>query len=83
MASRRRTGRDAEAGPPGPTGGSGSVAPADPHTELNDEKSPMFTIAAFVDALTLEEVGTDRYRANSLQLARTASSSAASCWRSP
>ena len=26
----------------------------------------MFTIAAFVDALTLEEVGTDRYRANSL-----------------
>ena len=26
----------------------------------------MFTIAAFVDTLTLEEVGTDRYRANSL-----------------
>ncbi|HEX4126129.1 MAG TPA: acyl-CoA thioesterase domain-containing protein [Acidimicrobiales bacterium] len=26
----------------------------------------MFTIAAFVEALTLEEVGTDRYRANSL-----------------
>ena len=26
----------------------------------------MFTIAAFVDALTLEEVGADRYRANSL-----------------
>ena len=26
----------------------------------------MFTMAAFVDALTLEEVGTDRYRANSL-----------------
>ena len=26
----------------------------------------MFTIAAFVDALTLEEVGNDRYRANSL-----------------
>ncbi len=28
----------------------------------------MFTIAAFVEALTLEEVGADRYRANSLQL---------------
>ena len=26
----------------------------------------MFTISAFVDALTLEEVGTDRYRADSL-----------------
>ena len=26
----------------------------------------MFTIAAFVDALTLEEVGTDRYRAESM-----------------
>src|ERR1700683_907896 len=29
-------------------------------------ETPMSTIAAFVDALTLEEVGTDRYRANSL-----------------
>jgi acyl-CoA thioesterase-2 len=30
---------------------------------------PMSTIAAFVDALTLEEVGADRYRANSLSSA--------------
>src|ERR1700728_3421694 len=29
-------------------------------------ETPMSTIAAFVDALTLEEVGTDRYRAGSL-----------------
>ena len=43
----------------------------------------MFTIAAFVDALTLEEVGTDRYRAEQPAAPPTVSSSAGSCWRSP
>src|ERR1700677_4902665 len=31
-----------------------------------ENRDPMSTIAAFIDALTLEEVGTDRYRAHSL-----------------
>src|ERR1700722_3278469 len=31
-----------------------------------ENRDPMSTIAAFVDALTLEEVGTDHYRAGSL-----------------
>src|SRR3984957_10498171 len=31
-----------------------------------ENRDPMSTIAAFVDALTLEEVGPDRYRATSL-----------------
>src|SRR5580704_6785122 len=31
-----------------------------------ENRDPMFTISAFVDALTLEEVGMDRYRAGSL-----------------
>jgi hypothetical protein len=43
----------------------------------------MFTIAAFVDALTLEEVGTDRYRVQQPPSSTTVSSSAGSCWRSP
>ncbi len=42
----------------------------------------MFTIAAFVDALALEQVGTDRYRGINLESDQT-SSSAGSCWPSP
>jgi len=42
----------------------------------------MFTIAAFVEALTLEEVGTDRYRAGSLSSAHGVVFGG-SCWRSP
>src|SRR5271163_3686209 len=38
------------------------VGPSTPE----ENRDPMFTISAFVDALTLEEVGTDRYRADSL-----------------
>ena len=41
----------------------------------------MFTIDAFLEALTLEPVGTDRYRATNLRPITTWSS-AASSWRS-
>src|ERR1700722_12347389 len=50
LPAARRAGDARGVGPPAP----------------EENRDPMFTISAFVDALTLEEVGTDRYRADSL-----------------